>query len=102
MGSPRAGAGRVGERNPEKRLPHWTSGSWAQTYLIRSVVKSVEAQVPLGKCRCWTQTEGERATYICAEPPDSGVLGTGLGLGGSLPLEWQVLAFKTPHVISWE
>lgn len=33
-------------------------GAVAQTYLVRSVVKSVEAQVPLGKCRRWTEAEG--------------------------------------------
>lgn len=100
LGGWESGTQRRGDR--VHHIPYWTSGSCAHTYLICSVVKSVEAQVPLGKCRRWTQTEEERGTYICAEPPDSGVPGTGLGLGGSLPLEWQVLAFKTPHAISWE
>lgn len=57
----------------------WLSGSCAQTYLICSVVKSMEAQVPLGKCRCWTQAEEEKVTSVCADPP---------GLGDTLRQGW--------------
>lgn len=57
----------------------WLSGSCTQTYLICSVVKSMEAQVPLRKCRCWTQAEEEKVTSVCADPQ---------GLGDTLRQGW--------------
>lgn len=58
----------------------------AHTYLIRSVVESVEAQVPLGKRRRWTEGEGGRVTEArrCAAPSAGGTLGTGLGTVSAL------------------
>lgn len=48
--------GWVGEQSREEAAV--PSCGCAQTYLICSVVKSVEAQIPLRKRRCWREAEG--------------------------------------------
>lgn len=96
-GRPRKGCGFQVGRGSEKAWPvsphaPLAHGSCAQTYLICSVVKSVETQVPLGKCRRWTQAEEDRLA-VCTGPPVQECW----GWGDPLSLEQQAFAFKTPN-----
>ena len=99
---PRTGPGARGARERisggaarARPIPHP-----AHMYLVCPIVKSVEAQVPLGERRCWKREEGGRVTR--GEPVPSPSMrgrpwqGAGAGRVGSPTLSGQTFVSKTP------
>lgn len=55
------------------RFPLLPGVQGTHTYLVRPVVKSMQTQVPLGKCRRWTQAEeGKLPGVRLRRAPDAG------------------------------